>query len=104
MSKGRRSYDKEFKQMAVGLITEQKKAGAVARELGIDANMLRRWKKEHEQYGNNSFAGNGNPVMTEEQKEIARLRKLLRDAEEERDILKKAVGIFSRTGSKSSNL
>jgi transposase len=42
--------------------------------------------------------------MTEEQKEIARLKKELRDAQMERDILKKAVGIFSKNDGKYSNL
>jgi len=41
--------------------------------------------------------------MTEEQKEIARLKKELRDAQLERDILKKAVSIFSKNDGKYSN-
>jgi len=41
--------------------------------------------------------------MTEEQKEIAKLKKELRDAQLERDILKKAVSIFSRSDGKYSN-
>jgi len=41
--------------------------------------------------------------MTEEQKEIARLKKELRDAQLECDILKKAVSIFSRNDGKYSN-
>jgi len=45
----------------------------------------------------------GNKTMTEEQKEISRLKKELRDAQLERDILKKAVSIFSRSDGKYSN-
>ena len=41
--------------------------------------------------------------MTEEQKEIVRLKKELRDAQIERDILKKAVSIFSKSDGKYSN-
>jgi len=40
--------------------------------------------------------------MTDEQKEIVRLRKKLRNAQEERDILKKAVRIFSKDDGKFS--
>nr|WP_291785930.1 hypothetical protein [Maribacter sp.] len=43
----------------------------------------------------NSFPGKGNPKLTDEQKEIAELKKKLRDTEIERDILKKAIAIFS---------
>lgn len=50
-----------------------------------------------------AFPGNGNLKQTEEQKEIARLKKELRDAQMERDILKKAVSIFSRSDGKYSN-
>jgi transposase len=43
-----------------------------------------------------AFPGNGNEALTLEQKRIKELEKALRDTEMERDILKKAVGIFSR--------
>jgi len=55
--------------------------------------VLYRWRKEQKNYGKNSFPGRGNPKMTDEQKEIARLKKQLKEAELERDILKKAIGI-----------
>ena len=53
--------------------------------------MLYRWLKELEQYGKNSFPGRGKPKMTDEEKEIARLQKALKEAKMERDILKKAI-------------
>ena len=49
-----------------------------------------RWRRELDQYQEASFSGNGNPRMTEEQAEIARLKKELKEAQIERDILKKA--------------
>ena len=61
-----------------------------------------RWRKEQKDYGKNSFPGRGKPKMTDEQKEIARLKKQLKDAELERDILKKAIGIFSKSDRKST--
>jgi transposase len=42
--------------------------------------------------------------LSEEQKQIRRLQKELKDAQLERDILKKAVGIFSRGDGKYSDL
>ena len=49
-----------------------------------------------------AFPGHGNPKMTAEQKEIAKLKKELREAKLERDILKKAVSIFSKSDGKYS--
>jgi len=42
--------------------------------------------------------------MTELEREVARLKKELRDAKMERDILKKAISIFSKSDGKSTNL
>ncbi|MCW3789824.1 transposase, partial [Plebeiibacterium sediminum] len=73
-------------------------------ELDIRPDIVRRWKREMEQYGEGSFSGQGNANLTPEQKEIHRLKKELREAQIERDILKKAVSIFSRSDSKNSSL
>lgn len=103
MNKARRKYDKEFKMMAVNLCLSGKTPSEVANDLGIRAELVSRWKREFKQFEEGSFSGQGNMNMTAEQKEIARLKKELRDAEIERDILKKAVSIFSRNDSKFSN-
>lgn len=103
MKKERRHYDKEFKVMAVNLVYTGKSTSLVAEELGIKPDLIRRWKREHESYGKNSFSGHGHVNLTDEQREIARLKKELREAQLERDILKKAVSIFSKTDNKHSN-
>jgi transposase len=96
MQRERRKFDKEFKVMAVELCHTGKSTKEVAEDLGIRAELIRRWKREYEYYREGSFSGHGNANMTAEQKEIARLKKELREAQIERDILKKAVSIFSR--------
>lgn len=96
MKKERRQFTREFKVMAVELCQSGKSAREVAEELGITSEMLRRWRREFERYQEGSFSGHGNVNMTNDQKEIARLKRELRDAQIERDILKKAVSIFSR--------
>lgn len=88
--------------MAVNLCLTGKESREVAQELGIRAELVRRWKREHEQYQEGSFSGHGNANLTTEQKEIAKLKKELKEAQLERDILKKAVGIFSRSDNKYS--
>ena len=100
MTKERQSYDREFKQKAV----ELSYARGNAKELGIRPELLYRWRRELEQYQNNSFPGKGKPKMTDLEQEVARLRKELRDAKMERDILKKAVSIFSKSDGKSTSL
>ena len=90
----RRRYSKEFKHEAVQLV--QKREGqvtAVASNLGVHANMLHRWVKEYGEDPSQAFPGNGNLKTQDE--EIRQLKKKLRDTEEERDILKKALSIFS---------
>ncbi|SEW57454.1 transposase [Chitinophaga arvensicola] len=100
--KARRGYDKSFKLMAVELHKSGKPAGTVAKELGIDVGMLRRWTREFSADETRSFPGNGKQDLTAEQKEIQSLRKALQEAEMENRILKKAVSTFSREDNKYS--
>ena len=95
----RRSFDRVFKVEAVRLVTEDgRKVTEVARELGIGANQLHRWKRQFAEDGECAFVGKGR--LTPEQEELRRLSRELADVTEERDILKKAVAIFSRRGPK----
>ena len=88
----KKRFDKEFKLSAVRMVTEGgHKAAEVARSLGIHANMLYSWKNKYANDGEKAFPGKGHLT------ELAALRRKLRDVEMERDILKKAVGIFSKT-------
>jgi transposase len=89
MSKKYRSYTDEFKREAVRLVeTSGKSMTAIAADLGIQKSLLSTWRKNYHR------AEDGEAESTEA--EIRRLRKALAIAEEERDILKKAVSIFSR--------
>ncbi|RKX28511.1 MAG: IS3 family transposase, partial [Candidatus Zixiibacteriota bacterium] len=71
-----------------------RKVTEVACELGINMNQLHRWKRKLFEEGQSSFPGKSH--LTLEQEELRRLRRELADVTEERDILKKAMGIFSR--------
>lgn len=95
MSREKRNYTVEFKEKAVELSYARGSVVEICRELDIPTSVLSRWRKESNAYGKNSFPGKGNPKLTDEQKEIAELKKRLRNAELERDILKKAIAIFS---------
>ena len=95
MSREKRNYTVEFKEKAVELSYARGSVVELCRELDIPTSVLSRWRRESDIYGKNSFPGKGNPKLTDEQREIVELKKRLRDAEMERDILKKAIAIFS---------
>ena len=94
----RRRYDAEFKRNAIALSEEPgRTAHSVELSLGIANGMISRWKRQLEKNGELAFPGNGVEALTPEQKKIRDLEKQLKDAEMDRDILKKALAIFSKT-------
>jgi len=98
----RKHYSKEFKIETVKLITEKgMKVSEVSRDLGITKELLYRWKDEYAKDKEHSFPGEGKQKPEEE--ELRKLRKELANVKEERDILKKAIAIFSKTQNQSSN-
>jgi len=95
MSQSRRKYPKEFKLESVQYLLKSKNKSIteVAAELGIRQDVLSRWKREYEKSSDKAFPGNGNPIEAE----LFLLRKELSSVTQERDILKKALAIFSKT-------
>ena len=91
----RRKYDKQFKIDAVKLLDTSGKTGTeVAKDLGIRQDLISRWKRELSEQDRSSFTGQGNP----RNEEIARLKRENANLKVEREILKKALAIFSRPG------
>jgi len=92
-NKPRRQYTEEFKRETVELIKSSgKRQAQIARELGVsDQNISRWWQK----YGQRNDLDESQTVSKEAYKAMqAELRRVT----EERDILKKALNIFSRSG------
>lgn len=67
MTKIRKKYDRTFKERAVELSKDRKNISELARELGVSATQLYKWRKESEDSGTRSFLGNGNVKQTSEQ-------------------------------------
>ena len=92
-SKTRRYYAPEFKREAVELASH---AGAsiagVARDLGVHANLLRRWPAALGEHGKHAFVGQG--VARDD--EMAQLRRELALVKKERDFLKSAAAYFAK--------
>lgn len=79
-------------------------AKLVANELGIRSELLYKWRANLLTDGVRSFSGSGNKKQTPEEKEIALLKKQVRELQLEREILKKVVGIFFKNDGKFMNL
>jgi transposase len=95
MERSRKPYPDAFKQEAVRLLTEQRlPRSQVARDLGIDAETLRRWARERSPDTTSTSDTASAPVVSTA--ELTRLRRENEQLRMERDILKKAIGIFSR--------
>ena len=94
MTQKRKHYSKQFKIDAVKLVTEQGyNVSEAARNLGIHHSSLRRWKRQLETDGNQSFPGKGH--MAPDKEELYRLRKENKRLRMEREILKKAAAFFA---------
>ena len=90
-----RTYDKEFKLDCIKYCAEHPELsqGDAAKNLGVPEQTLNRWLVNSRLQGENAFRGSGN-YASDEAKEIARLKKELRNANDAIEILKKAIGIL----------
>ena len=94
MGDQRRSFSREFKLEAVRMLKESGHGiTRVARDLDLRPDMLRRWSRELSEDPDQAFPGQGRLKADEE--EVRQLRRELQRIREERDILKKALAIFS---------
>ena len=87
--KGRRTYSEELKAEAVQMLLDGHSAASVAKNLGLSGTgLLYRWKA--------SLLEESGPAATALDARVHQLEEELRRVERERDILKKALGIFSQ--------
>ena len=94
----RKQHSKEFKVNAVNYVKEHPDLTQeqCAKNLGISITTLTRWIKQYRDSGGDMpYRGSGN-YASDEQKEIARLKRELRDANDALDVLKKAIGILGQ--------
>ena len=89
----RRSFTPEFKRDAMRLVKQGKSVTEVARDLGIARSLLQYWMRE--QRGEQETIGSPRGKLPSDAERIRQLEKELRDAREERDILKKALAYFA---------
>jgi len=95
MAKVQKTYTKEFKEEAVRLAqTSGKPIAHIARELGISDTSIHQWRRELAEHGKDAFPCSGHQTALEE--ENRRLKRELERVQQEREILKKVLSIFSR--------
>ncbi len=91
---GRRRYTREYKLETVRLLAEGNRTAAdIARELGISANQIYKWKREFAEDPQQAFPGKGH--LKPEEEELRRLRRELEAARQEIAFLKKTAGYFA---------
>ena len=94
MSSTRRTYTREFKREAAKLsYNSDKPIEEVAERLGVSQSSLNRWRREYREGPDQAFPGSGQ--QKERDGEVARLKKALKQAQMENEILKKAAAIPS---------
>lgn len=101
-----RTYPEEFKLEVLELLkTSGKSAAAIERELGITPGLVVKWRDRYQakQIGPQEVKLEPSDLEAA-RREITRLRRQLADVEEEREILKKVLNIFSRTDKPGTGL
>lgn len=87
-------YDNDFKLMIVDLLKSGMRTKQLSEEYGLHSSVINRWRQEYNSRGGDFSK---KEITSVENQEIIALRKELRDVKMERDILKKAVSIFSKS-------
>lgn len=89
----RRKFSPEFKREAIALTNQPGvSCRQVALEIGINPNLLSRWKRESEQSKESAFKGSGSP----RDEEVTKLKRELARVKKERDFLREAATFFAK--------
>lgn len=89
----RKKYSEEFKREAVGLACQPGvQVSQIAREIGVNANDLYRWRREQASHGGKAFTGSG----TARDQELLALKRELSKVKKERDFLRDAAAFFAK--------
>lgn len=98
----RKRYTKEEKlEIVKESLEEHINLQILGERYNVHPNTINRWRREYANNKEDVFPGKGNKMLSDDQREIERLRKALREKELEAEILKKAMGIFASPNRKN---
>ena len=90
--KRHRKYDADFKKEVLKMIESGRSVPDISQSLGIGSNLIYTWVKRSKASAATKFISSG---LSLDEEKLA-MHKRIKELEMERDILKKALGIFSR--------
>lgn len=95
-TQSRRKYDEDFKSEVVKMVENGQSTQSVAQSLGIGENLIYRWRNKKKTTVKLAIQGEGSDLSVKLLEENENLKQKIKHIEQERDILKKALSIFSR--------
>jgi transposase len=95
--KTRKSYTKQYKLDVIRQSYQRENISELASELGLSPALIYKWRGVYGAGSAQSFPRKGVETLTPEQAELRQLKSELAETRMERDILKKAIGIFGKT-------
>jgi transposase len=96
LDKPRRKYDVEFKEDVLRMVSSGRPVQEIATSLGINVSIIHKWRAQRNEALGLSQGLPAVEIPSVTGAEHERIKARLREVEQERDILKKALGIFSR--------
>jgi len=95
--KTRKSYTKQYKLDVIRQSYQRENISELASDLGLSPALIYKWRAAYGAGSSDSFPGKGVEKLTADQKKVRKLETQLSETRMERDILKKAIGIFGKT-------
>lgn len=92
----RKIFTKEFKLDVIRQSYHRENIRELANELAIRPQLIYKWRAKYKEQGEQSFPGRGIEALTPEEQKLRALQKENAELRTERDILKKAIGIFGK--------
>ncbi len=98
MSRNSKAYDQEFKENVINYVLEhpEEKYTALGNKFGVHPTTIAGWMKQYRSNDNQVIVRGSGNYASDEAKEIAKLKKELKDTKDALEVLKKAIGILGK--------